>query len=95
MTKALKTGHITVSGIRKRSVARATVRPGTGIVRINKKPIKMFNSFQQLTLTEPLAIAEQIIKDRLKEIDIDVIVRGGGVESQIESSRLAIAVSYT
>ncbi len=80
-----------VSGTRKRSVAKATIKAGTGIVRINQKPINLFNKFQQFNLMEPLIIAEQIIKDKIKEIDIYVIVKGGGVESQIDASRLAIA----
>ena len=80
-----------VSGMRKRSVARATIRPGTGIVRINQKPIELFDRFHKLSLTEPLMIAKKILGDKMKEIDINVNVRGGGVESQIEASRLAIA----
>lgn len=82
---------IIVSGMRKRSVARATIKPGTGIIRINKKPIELFNIFQQLSLKEPLVIAEPILKEKLKELDINVIVRGSGVESQVEASRLVIA----
>lgn len=89
--KEKKPKAITVGGMRKRSIARATARPGTGIIRINQKPIKLFNTFQRLTLSEPLIIAEKILKEKLKELDIDVVVKGGGVESQVEASRLAIA----
>lgn len=87
-----------VSGTRKRSIARATVTEGTGIVRINSKPIEVFNIFQRLTLSEPLIIAEDVLKEKIKELDIDITVRGGGVESQIDATRLAIAralVAYT
>lgn len=93
-----KSKVLVVSGMRKRSIARATIKPGSGKVRINKKPIGLFSTFQNLTLSEPLIIAEQILKDKLKELDIEVIVKGGGVEGQIDASRLAIAralVNYT
>lgn len=93
-----KSKILVVSGMRKRSIARATIKPGTGKVRINKKPIELFSTFQNLTLSEPLIIAEQVLKDKLKELDIDVVVKGGGVEGQIDASRLAIAralVNYT
>ncbi|UZE93674.1 MAG: 30S ribosomal protein S9 [Candidatus Pacearchaeota archaeon] len=90
-TKEKKPKIIVVSGMRKRSVARATIKPGTGIIRINQKPIDLFTKFQNLILKEPLMIAENILKEELKEIDIEVAVRGGGVESQVEASRLAIA----
>lgn len=86
------------SGIRKRSVARAVAKEGSGIVKINQKPIGLFSNFQRLALIEPLVIAEEVLKEKLKAIDIDVTVRGGGVESQIEASRLAIAralISFT
>lgn len=89
--KKEKMRSITVGGMRKRSIARATVRPGTGIVRINKKPIELFNTFQRLTLSEPLIIAERVLKEKLKELDVDVVVKGGGTEGQTEASRLAIA----
>lgn len=89
--KDKKFKNLVVSGSRKRSVARATIKEGTGIIRINQKPIEIFNKFQQLTLREPLIIAEKILKDQMEKINIFVIVRGGGVESQLEASRLAIA----
>lgn len=83
--------RIIISGARKRSIARAVIKPGTGIIKVNSKPIGVFNKFQQLILSEPFAIAEPILKEKLKKVDIDVVVNGGGVESQIDASRLAIA----
>lgn len=76
------------SGTRKRSVARATLKPGKGKVRVNKVPIDIYNSeILKLKIKEPLILAE----DTIKEINIDVNVRGGGVNSQAEAVRLAIA----
>jgi len=77
--------------MRKRSIARATIKPGSGLIYINQRPINLFNTFQYLILSEPVVIAEKILKDKMKKFDIFVLVKGGGVESQIEASRLAIA----
>ena len=49
-------------------------------------------------ILEPIRIAEEILKDDLKKIDIEVRIISGGTESQIEAARLAIAralVAYT
>ncbi len=88
--KEEKNKALVVAGTRKRSIARAVIKPGTGIIRINKKPIELFNTFQRLTLSEPLVIAEQVLKN-LNQLDIEVNVKGGGVESQIDATRLALA----
>lgn len=82
---------VVVSGTRKSSVAIASIKEGTGSITINKKPIEIFNNFQRLALNEPLVIAEEVLKEKLKQLDVEVVVRGGGVESQIEAARLAIA----
>jgi small subunit ribosomal protein S9 len=88
--KQVKTEGITVAGKRKTAIAKATIKPGTGIIRVNKKPIDLFPYFQKLTLLEPIRIAEDVLKQKLV-YDINVNVKGGGSESQAEASRLAIA----
>ncbi len=84
-------GAITVSGKRKMAIAKATIRAGTGKIRISKRPIQSFSYLRQLSLKEPLMIAQQIIPEQLGKLDISVNVQSGGVESQVEASRLAIA----
>jgi small subunit ribosomal protein S9 len=86
-----KSSLITVSGKRKTAVAKATIQPGAGIVKINKKPIDTFSFFRRLALLEPLRLAEDVLKEKTKTYDISVVVTGGGSESQIEAARLAIA----
>jgi small subunit ribosomal protein S9 len=81
---------ITVSGKRKMAIAKATIKEGQGIT-INSKPISSFNYFQQLSLREPIKIAENILGDNLNKVNIKIQIHGGGSESQIEASRLAIA----
>ncbi len=82
---------IVVSGTRKTSKACATIQEGTGRILINKRPIETFSNFHRLALIEPLVIAEDILKEKLKQQDVSVTIRGGGVESQIEAARLALA----
>ena|SRR3989344_5014752 len=79
---------IHVSGKRKRSIARATLEEGNGIVRVNKIVLDHYsNKLARMKLLEPLMIAE----DLSKSVNINVNVRGGGWQSQAEASRLAIA----
>ncbi len=77
------------SGKRKACVARAVIRPGTGKVRINKRPYELLPQFRKLMIMEPLRIAEKVLGK--VNYDIDVNISGGGIESGIEASRLAIA----
>lgn len=96
--KVVKAKILTVTGKRKTAVARATIREGNGDIRINHKPLSTLNNLRRLSILEPIRIAEDVIKDNMKKIDIDVNVSSGGTESQIEASRLAIAralVAYT
>lgn len=79
---------INISGTRKKAIARATLREGMGRVRINKKTINNYGSeIMNLKIQEPLILAA----DTAPKVDIDVDVKGGGVISQTEAARLAIA----
>ncbi len=86
---------IVTSGKRKRAVARAALRGGKGRIRINKKPLDIYEpKMYRLKLREPVILAGDV----LSKVDIDVNVFGGGIASQTEASRLAIAralVEYT
>lgn len=76
------------AGKRKEAVARATARAGRGIVRINAISLDVWgNDFARLRVQEPLLIAGPLAA----EVNIDVIVFGGGWSSQAEAARLAIA----
>ena len=79
---------ITASGKRKRAIARATIRPGKGMVKINNLILDHYEpKISRLKLREPLIIAGDIIN----KVDINVNVFGGGMSSQADASRLAIA----
>lgn len=82
----MKTIH--VSGKRKRAIARVTLRQGKGKVRINNKLLDIHESkLARLKLREPLILAGDVAN----KVDIDINVFGGGINSQAEASRLAIA----
>jgi small subunit ribosomal protein S9 len=81
--------NLVVSGKRKTSVAKATIKAGSGKVTINKKPIDFFPELQKLELNEPLFLAKELLGDL--KFDIFVAVTGGGLSSRVEASRLAIA----
>ena len=79
---------VNTSGKRKTAVARATVKKGTGLIRINKKPVELYEpEIARWKILEPLKIAEKYID----KVNIDVDVNGGGFMSQASASRTAIA----
>ena len=79
---------IVVSGKRKRSVARAVIVEGTGKIKVNKVSYELLPKFRRLMIEEPLRIAKEL---GIENYDIEVSFSGGGFESGIEASRLAIA----
>ena len=86
---AATTKVLTTSGKRKTATARATVRKGTGIIRINKVPLDIVQpELVRLKVSEPVLIAGTVIT---KSLNIDVDVRGGGIMGQAEAARCAIA----
>lgn len=79
---------VVASGKRKTAVARAVARDGIGRVRVNKIPIEIFpQELPRKMMLEPLKIAGELAK----KVDIDVNVTGGGIVSQAEAARTAIA----
>ena len=80
--------NIHASGKRKSAIARATLKQGNGLIRVNSTPIEFVHpKMSRLKLREPLILAGDVAN----KIDIDVRVIGGGITSQAEASRLAIA----
>ncbi|MBE6493743.1 MAG: 30S ribosomal protein S9 [Methanosphaera stadtmanae] len=83
------------SGKRKTAIARGTVREGTGRIRVNRKPVELYNpELARLKLQEPIELAGDVINT----VDISVRVVGGGVMGQAEAARMVIAkglVEYT
>jgi len=75
-------------GKRKTSIAKAVIKEGKGIVRINKMNLNAIpQKYVRMRIEEPLIL----IGDLAKKVDIYVNVKGGGIMSQAEAARLAIA----
>jgi len=84
-----KQGKLMVVGKRKTAVAKALIQEGSGRVTINKRPYENLDEFHRLMIQEPIEITKNT---RGKfDFDIDVKVKGGGQQGQIEAARLAIA----
>lgn len=79
---------INTSGKRKTAVARATLRPGKGVVRINSFSLPVFSTeLVRMKISEPL----ELIPNALDGVDVSVKVSGGGIMGQAEAVRTAIA----
>jgi small subunit ribosomal protein S9 len=79
---------INTVGTRKKSVARAVISDGNGTIRINSRPLGTVEpALARMKIEEPVILAGEISR----KCDIDVSVIGGGVTSQAEAARLAIA----
>jgi len=79
---------VNTSGKRKTAIARATLRPGNGIVRINSVPLDIYpNEMVRLKIAEPLLL----IPNAIEGIDVAIDVHGGGIMGQAEAVRTALA----
>ena len=76
------------TGRRKSSVARVNLKPGRGIIRVNKRPFNQYfiRETDRLIIMSPLKMANAVDK-----FDIDVKVTGGGSSGQAGAFRLALA----
>ena len=76
------------TGRRKRAVARVNLRPGTGVITVNKRPVAEYfpTPTHQMILTEPLRVTET-----LEVYDIDCRIDGGGVSGQAGALRHGIS----
>ncbi len=76
------------TGRRKEAVARVRIRPGTGVITVNKRPIETYfpSETHRMIVTEPLRLTS------LNETyDVDATMDGGGVSGQAGALRLGIA----
>ncbi len=90
MNKISKAKKVLVlSGKRKTAIARATVRPGRGRIRVNNVPVEIFEpKLARDKIMEPLLLTDDEV---WKQLDVNVKVSGGGFMGQAEAARIAIA----
>ena len=80
---------LVVAGKRKTAIAKATIEDGKGIITFSKRPLSHLSDLQQLEISEPLVIAQDVLGKL--NFDIALNVKGGGIACQVEAGRLAIA----
>jgi small subunit ribosomal protein S9 len=79
---------INTSGKRKTAIARATIRPGKGIVRVNSVPLEIYpNEMARMKISEPILLFPKAIEG----LDVAIDVHGGGIMGQAEAVRTALA----
>ena len=78
------------TGRRKEAVARARLRPGTGVHTINGRAFDAYftTAVQRMHVSEALRVTEAE-----ESYDIDATIHGGGVSGQAGALRMAIARS--
>jgi small subunit ribosomal protein S9 len=76
------------TGRRKAAVARVCLRPGTGKVLVNRRPIEDYfpSATHRMVITEPLRLVE-----KEEAYDVDATMDGGGVSGQAGALRHGIA----
>ncbi len=78
------------TGRRKEAIARARLRPGTGVVTVNGRAFEDYfpTATQRMVVSEPLRVSEVT-----EAYDIDAAIIGGGSSGQAGALRMAIARS--
>ena len=76
------------TGRRKEAVARARLRPGTGVHTINGRPFVEYfpTAVQRMVVAEALRVT-----NNEETYDVDATMHGGGVSGQAGALRMAIA----
>ncbi len=79
---------IQTTGRRKEAVARVRLRPGTGVITCNGRPIEQFfpTATHRMIVMEPLRLTQTA-----EVYDVDCTLDGGGVTGQAGALRLGIA----
>ena len=79
---------VLTTGRRKASLARATLREGSGRVFVNRRALEVYEpELARLKILEPLSMVPELAK----HVDIEVDVKGGGHMGQADAVRTAIA----
>jgi len=76
------------TGKRKTSVARVFLRPGKGVIKVNRREFEVYfpNPVHRMVIQSPLALTSTLDK-----FDILVNVNGGGVSGQAGAVRHGIS----
>jgi small subunit ribosomal protein S9 len=87
-TKSKGTDDTLGTGRRKSSVARVRIRPGEGLILINKRPLDDYFPRQQ---QRNAVLAPLLHTGKRDEVDVLIRVHGGGFTGQSDACKLGIA----
>ncbi|WP_321370371.1 30S ribosomal protein S9 [uncultured Desulfuromusa sp.] len=75
------------TGKRKTSIARVWMKPGTGVITVNKRPLDVFfgRETSKMVIHQPLELT-----DNLGKFDVNINVSGGGISGQAGAIRHGI-----
>ncbi len=76
------------TGRRKSAVARVRIRPGTGVVTVNRRE---FENYFTSVVARTIVVEPLRILNKVDAYDIDATIDGGGVSGQAGALRLAVA----
>ena len=87
-----KQGRAYATGKRKDAVARVWIKPGTGKVTVNDRPLEVYlaRPVLRMILQQPLGVAK-----RNGQYDVTVSVAGGGLSGQAGAVRHGLAKALT
>ena len=79
---------VQTTGRRKEAVARVRLRPGSGVILVNRRPIDDYfpTATHRMVVMEPLRLA-----NAEETYDVDATIDGGGVTGQAGALRMGIA----
>ncbi|MGC8586410.1 MAG: 30S ribosomal protein S9 [Candidatus Micrarchaeia archaeon] len=93
--RAQKKKVLIVKSKRKEAVARASIKPGSGRIFVNRFRIEMVEPQElRYVMMEPLLVS-RLAGNLAKKVDIIVNVKGGGISAQAQAVRNVIAKSIS
>jgi small subunit ribosomal protein S9 len=90
--KVDKFGRAMATGKRKNAIARVWLKPGSGKIVVNGRPVEVYfaRPVLQMIVHQPFAVA-----DRANQFDVEVNVTGGGLSGQAGAVKHGISKALT
>ncbi len=90
--KVDKYGRACATGKRKNAIARVWLKPGSGKIVVNGRPVEVYfaRPVLQMIVHQPFAVA-----DRANQFDVEVNVVGGGLSGQAGAVKHGISKALT
>ncbi|MDD3370597.1 MAG: 30S ribosomal protein S9 [Alphaproteobacteria bacterium] len=90
--KVDKFGRACATGKRKNAIARVWLKPGSGKIVVNGRPVEVYfaRPVLRMIVNQPFAVA-----DRTGQFDVEVIVVGGGLSGQAGAVKHGISKALT